>query len=67
MGIALSDPTPVVAYRFTIALSQHEAEALARGVVPQAVQDLVISLLIDVQAPPAEALEGMARRRKATA
>jgi hypothetical protein len=51
-------------YRFTLALSQDEAETLARGVVPAAVQDVVISLLVDVQATPAEALAGMTRRRR---
>jgi len=51
-------------YVFTIAISQAEAEALARGEMPPAVQDTVISLLIDVRATPGEAVEAMARRRK---
>jgi len=49
---------------FTIAISQVEAEALARGDVPPAVQDTAISLLIDVRATPGEAVAEMARRRK---
>ena len=53
---------PAAEYIYTIALSQQEAETLARGVVPKDVQDVVISLLIDVQASPAAALEGMTRR-----
>ena len=51
-------------YRLTLALSQDEAETLARGLVPPAVQDTVISLLVDVQATPAEALAGMTRRHR---
>ena len=55
-------PEPTAEYVYTIALSQTEAETLARGVVPKDVQDLVISLLVDVQASPAAALESMTRR-----
>ena len=55
-------PEPTAAYVYTIALSQQEAETLARGVVPKDVQDVVISLLVDVQASPADALENMTRR-----
>jgi len=64
MGIVSTDPAPAVEYCFTIAVSQPEAEALARGVVPKAVQDVAISLLVDVRATPGEALEGMKRRHR---
>ena len=51
-------------YRFTMDLTQDEAEDIARGIVPRQVQDLVISLLIDVRLSPGDALEGMSRRRR---
>ena len=57
-----TEAPPAVDYVFTISLSQQEAETLARGVVPKVIQDLVISLLVDVQASPTDALEGMTRR-----
>ena len=60
----MTEEATSVAYIYTIALSQAEAEKLATGVVPKDVQDLVISLLIDAQASPAAALESMTRRAR---
>lgn len=51
-------------YLFTMRITQPEAEALARGDVPPLVQNTVISLLIDTDATPGEAIDAMARRRK---
>lgn len=51
-------------YRFTLTLLQADLEALARGTVPPEVQNLAISLLIDVRLEPGEAVAAMARRRK---
>lgn len=59
-----TEPRPAVEYCYTLAFSQREAELLARGIVPKEIQDTVISLLIDVQASPADALANMTRRRR---
>jgi len=51
-------------YRFTVTLNQDEAEQVARGVVPVAVQNVVIGLLVDVRASPGDSLDAMKRRRR---
>ena len=51
-------------YFFTVGITQPELESLARGDVPANIQNKAISLLIDVQATPGEALAASARRRK---
>lgn len=59
----MTDPD-AMPYRFTVTLNQDEAEQVARGVVPVAVQNLVISLLVDVRASPGESLDAMKRRKR---
>ena len=49
-------------YVFTIAISQAEAEALARGEVSTEIRTDLISLLDDVKQTPGEAIAAMARR-----
>ena len=53
-------------YTYTVSVTEDEAVAMARGEMPAAVQNSLISLLISVQEPPAVAVQSMARRRART-
>lgn len=56
--------TPDNPWQFTIAISQPEAETLARGEVPALLQNAVIGLLVDVHETPPQAIETMQRRKR---